>query len=145
MIALDATDPTPPYEQVREQIASLIRSGGLPGGHRLPTIRQLAADLRVAPGTIARAYRSLETAGLVETSRAGGTKVSSGHAVSERVYQETAAFLESLADEPVALEDLLSTLTALWPQRGQLGQTQTKAISDDLSRVTSELQNGSTK
>ncbi|MFC9336259.1 GntR family transcriptional regulator [Arthrobacter sp. NPDC057009] len=127
MIALDATDPTPPYEQVREQIASLIRSGGLPGGHRLPTIRQLAADLRIAPGTIARAYRSLETSGLVETSRAGGTKVRSGNAVSERVHRETAAFLDSLADEPVALEDLLATLTALWPKRGQLLQAEPKA------------------
>ena len=127
MIALDATDPTPPYEQVREQIASLIRSGGLPGGHRLPTIRQLAADLRISPGTIARAYRSLETAGLVETSRSGGTRVRSGNAVSERVHRETAAFLDSLADEPVALEDLLATLTALWPERGQLLQAEPKA------------------
>ncbi|MFP3463523.1 GntR family transcriptional regulator [Arthrobacter globiformis] len=120
MITLDAADPTPPYEQVREQIASLIRSGGLPGGHRLPAIRQLAADLRVAPGTIGRAYRSLETDGLVETSRSGGTKVRAGNAVSERVYKKAAAFLDSLGDEPVALEDLLATLTALWPERGQL-------------------------
>lgn len=127
MIALDARDPTPPYEQVREQIASLIRSGGLPAGHRLPTIRQLAADLRISPGTIARAYRSLETAGLVETSRSGGTKVRSGNAVSERVHRDTAAFLDSLADEPVALEDLLATLTALWPRRGQLLQAEPKA------------------
>jgi GntR family transcriptional regulator len=134
MIALDATDPTPPYEQVREQIASLIRSGGLPGGHRLPTIRQLAADLRIAPGTIARAYRSLETSGLVETSRAGGTKVRSGNAVSERVHRETAAFLDSLADEPVALEDLLATLTALWPKRGQLLQAEPRSTEALRSR-----------
>lgn len=124
MIVLDATDPTPPYEQVREQIASLIRSGGLPGGHRMPTIRQLAADLRISPGTIARAYRSLETAGLVETSRSGGTKVRSGNAVSERVHRDTAAFLDSLADEPVALEELLATMAALWPKRGQLLQAE---------------------
>ncbi|MFC9336428.1 GntR family transcriptional regulator [Arthrobacter sp. NPDC057009] len=120
MITVDSADPTPPYEQVREQIASLIRSGELAGGHRLPAIRQLAADLKVAPGTIARAYRSLETAGLVETSRSEGTRVNTGNAVSERVYLDAAAFLDSLADEPVALEDLLATLAALWPNRGKL-------------------------
>ncbi|WP_442960644.1 hypothetical protein [Pseudarthrobacter sp. MM222] len=48
----------------------------------MPPIRQPAADLRIVPGTIARAYRSLETAGLVEASRSGGTKVRSGNAVS---------------------------------------------------------------
>ena len=67
--------PTPPFEQIRSQIAALITSGELEAGLRLPTVRQLASDLRVAPGTVARAYKELEGAGLVVTRRAAGTRV----------------------------------------------------------------------
>ena len=65
MIHVDADDPTPPFEQIRAGLASEIQSGRLSGGRRLPTVRQLAGDLRVAVGTVARAYRELEEAGLV--------------------------------------------------------------------------------
>ena len=66
---------SPPYEQVRQQIAELIESGSLPAGTRLPPVRQLAGDLRLAAGTVARAYAALEAAGLVVTRRGGGTLV----------------------------------------------------------------------
>ena len=66
---------SPPYEQVRRQIADLIEAGSLPAGSRLPPVRQLASDLRLAPGTVARAYSALESAGLVQTRRGGGTIV----------------------------------------------------------------------
>jgi DNA-binding transcriptional regulator YhcF (GntR family) len=65
----------PPYEQVRSQVATMIASGQLPVGHRLAPIRQLAADLRLAPGTVARAYRALEDSGLVVSSGRRGTRV----------------------------------------------------------------------
>jgi len=76
MILVDPESPTPPYEQVRSQYAALIASGELPAGTRLPTVRGLAADLGLAANTIARAYRELETGGLVETRGRGGTVVS---------------------------------------------------------------------
>jgi DNA-binding transcriptional regulator YhcF (GntR family) len=60
---------------VRAQLAELIAGGVLGPGDRLPPIRQLAADLGIAPGTVARAYRLLESAGLVRTGRGGGTRV----------------------------------------------------------------------
>ncbi|NUT20277.1 MAG: GntR family transcriptional regulator [Hamadaea sp.] len=69
--------PVPPYEQIRAQIAELIAIGTLPAGHRLPSIRQLAADLGVATGTVARAYQEMEIAGLVRTRGSGGTVVAS--------------------------------------------------------------------
>jgi DNA-binding transcriptional regulator YhcF (GntR family) len=50
-------DPTPPYEQLRRQLADLIGSGVLTTGDRLPPVRQLAADLGLAAGTVARTYR----------------------------------------------------------------------------------------
>lgn len=73
-VALD--DPTPPYEQIRRQLADLITSAALPEGTRLPPVRQLAADLGLAVGTVARSYRELEAAGLVSGRRGGGTRVS---------------------------------------------------------------------
>ena len=74
-VTVDGSDPTPPFEQIRRQLAALVRSGALEAGDRLPTVRQLASDLEVAPGTVARAYKELEAAGYVETRRAAGTRV----------------------------------------------------------------------
>jgi DNA-binding transcriptional regulator YhcF (GntR family) len=64
-----------PYEQVRLQIADAIESGELAAETRLPTVRQLAGDLELAVNTVARAYRELEMAGLVETRGRHGSFV----------------------------------------------------------------------
>jgi DNA-binding transcriptional regulator YhcF (GntR family) len=72
-VAVD--DATPPYEQLRRQFAQLIGSGILQPGERLPPVRQLAGDLGLAAGTVARTYRELEAAGLIRTRRGGGTRV----------------------------------------------------------------------
>jgi DNA-binding transcriptional regulator YhcF (GntR family) len=75
-LRLDPEDPTPPYEQLRRQLSAVIQAGILDPGTRLPTVRQLAADLGVATGTVMRAYAALESDGLVVTRRGGGTAVS---------------------------------------------------------------------
>lgn len=75
MLRVDPGSPTPPFEQVRAQLAEQVRSGELDPGTRLPAVRRLAGDLGISPGTVARAYRELEQAGLVTTSRRGGTVV----------------------------------------------------------------------
>ena len=74
-ITVDVTSPTPPYEQIRAQVAGFIATGLLLAGARLPTMRALAADLGVAVGTVARAYRELEAGGLVASRRRTGTVV----------------------------------------------------------------------
>ena len=74
-IAINLRSPVPPFEQIRTQIASLISLGTLAAGTRLPTVRSLASDLGLAAGTVARAYKELELAGLVETRRRNGTVV----------------------------------------------------------------------
>ncbi|MDO5752258.1 GntR family transcriptional regulator [Arthrobacter sp.] len=74
-IVIDLGTATPPYEQVKTQIASLIAVGELHSGTRLPTIRSLAGDLGVAAGTVARAYKELEAVGLVTSNRRQGTVV----------------------------------------------------------------------
>lgn len=75
VLTVAADDATPPYEQLRRQFAQLIGSGILQPGERLPPVRQLAGDLGLAAGTVARTYRELEAAGLIRTRRGGGTRV----------------------------------------------------------------------
>lgn len=74
-LVVSTDDPTPPYEQLRRQLADLIGAGVLGPGERLPPLRQLAADLGLAVGTVARTYRELEAGGLVRSRRGGGTRV----------------------------------------------------------------------
>lgn len=76
MITLDPSDDVAPYEQVRSQLAAQIETRVLPAGRRLPTVRKLAEDLGIAANTVARAYRELEQAGLIETRGRAGTFVS---------------------------------------------------------------------
>ncbi|MFF9041454.1 GntR family transcriptional regulator [Streptomyces sp. NPDC014892] len=74
-VRVDTTSQVPPYEQIRAQLAALIVTGRLAEGERLPTVRQLATDLGLSPGTVARAYRELEAAELIRTRRGAGTRV----------------------------------------------------------------------
>jgi GntR family transcriptional regulator len=96
-IAVDVSSPTPPYEQIRHQIAGHVRSGLLVQGARLPTIRALAADLGVAAGTVARAYRELESAGLVASRRRSGTVVTGSAAAQAPAEQRVRALAAELA------------------------------------------------
>lgn len=68
-------DPVPPYEQLRRQLSDMICFGVLAPGHRLPPLRQLAGDLGLALGTVARTYRELEASGLIASHRGAGTRV----------------------------------------------------------------------
>lgn len=75
-IHITTSDGIPIYVQVVNQIKFLIASGRLSAGEELPPIRVLAAQLLINPNTVARAYRELETAGIVEKRRTAGTYVS---------------------------------------------------------------------
>ncbi|MDV6012553.1 GntR family transcriptional regulator [Haloechinothrix sp. LS1_15] len=73
---VDSSSTVPPFEQVRSQLARKINDGSLPVGTKLPTVRALAADLGIAANTVARAYRELESAGMIDTRGRSGTFVS---------------------------------------------------------------------
>jgi DNA-binding transcriptional regulator YhcF (GntR family) len=77
-VTIDTESATAPFEQVRTRIASAVAAGELHPGTKLPTVRQLAADLGVANNTVARAYRELEADGVIATHGRGGTFVRSG-------------------------------------------------------------------
>lgn len=76
-ITIDPSSSEPPYEQVRRQIATAAADGTLAPGHRLPTVRALATELGLATGTVARAYRELETDQVVRTEGRRGTFITS--------------------------------------------------------------------
>ena len=73
MLELDFRSKVPIYVQVVEQIKRLVAAGVLKPGDQLPTVRQMAADLRVNFNTIARAYRLLDEAGVISTQQGRGT------------------------------------------------------------------------
>src|SRR5437763_12141871 len=72
-INIDAKDPTPIYAQLDRDIRVAIATGKLRPGERLPTVRQLAVDLRVNANTVAKVYLALEREGVLATKRGVGT------------------------------------------------------------------------
>lgn len=72
-ITINEDSFVPLTEQIRRVISERVSSGALSAGERLPTVRQLARDLRIAPGTVAKAYQALETDGVVRTRGRNGT------------------------------------------------------------------------
>lgn len=93
------------FDQLRTQIIDAIRVGTLPPGARLPTVRDLAGELGLAVNTVARAYRELETAGVVETRGRHGTFVAradpsdAAMAAAARVYLDVARGLGLAKDD----------------------------------------------
>src|SRR5258706_16429461 len=75
-IRLSETDGVPIYLQIVNQVKSAVASGRLAAGEELPPIRGLAERLVINPNPVARAYRELEVAGVVEKRRTNGTYVS---------------------------------------------------------------------
>ncbi|MEU6376179.1 GntR family transcriptional regulator [Streptomyces sp. NPDC046909] len=114
-LKIDIDDSAPSYEQVRAQISDQARSGVLPVGYRLPTVRGLAETLGLAPNTVAKAYRALESDGVIETRGRNGTFVAAAGAAAERelasaaqAYVERARRLgQSEADALAAVRDAL--------------------------------------
>ncbi|MFD5624087.1 GntR family transcriptional regulator [Streptomyces yangpuensis] len=84
-----------PYEQLRAQIAARARSGKLPAGFKLPTVRGLAEDLGLAANTVAKAYRALEADGVIETRGRNGTFVA---AAGEGAAREAASAAQAYAE-----------------------------------------------
>ncbi|MEJ1229689.1 MAG: winged helix-turn-helix domain-containing protein [Galbitalea sp.] len=112
MITIDSSSPTPPVEQLRLQIGGMIRAGDLAAGGRMPTVRQLAQDLGLSQGTVARAYSSLEADGLIETRRALGTRVAAGRVTATATTKAARALVAVARAEGLDLEGILSAVRA---------------------------------
>lgn len=116
MLLVDPRSPVPPFEQIRVQILQLIQDGSMAPEDRLPTVRKLAADLGLAPNTVARAYRELELNGAIETRGRHGTFVS---AHDDPVHQQAQKAAKEFAHQIRALglgrDDALALLNEEFP------------------------------
>ena len=74
-ISIDARDPRPIYVQIMDEMRRALVTGILAPDDPLPSVRQLAAELRINPNTVSQAYRELERQGVVEARRGQGTYV----------------------------------------------------------------------
>ncbi len=90
MLRIDHSSSTPPFEQLKNHVAARRASGELPAGHRLPPVRRLAAELGLAPNTVARAYRELEASGIIETRGRNGSFVTGTAESARRAAGEAA-------------------------------------------------------
>jgi len=117
VVSIDADDHTPIYAQLDRALRAAIASGRLHTGDQLPTVRQLAVDLRVNANTVARVYAELERDGVLETRRGVGSFVRAGPAearsAGERHRRLKAFVTRTLSDAASAgftLEDVVEEL-----------------------------------
>lgn len=123
-IEVDLSSSVPPYEQIRSQVVAHVSAEHLKVGDRLPTIRALATDLGVAAGTVARAYRELEQAGVVTTRRRSGTVVADGAVAADVLTRQAArVFVETVRSADLTDDEILDLVRGalLEPARTQSG------------------------
>jgi len=117
IVSIDPRDATPIYAQLERGLRAAIATSRLRPGDQLPTVRQLAVELRVNANTVARVYGELERAGVIETRRGVGSFVSAtptqAHPPRERDRRLRAFVTRVLADADAAgftCEDLTTAL-----------------------------------
>jgi GntR family transcriptional regulator len=119
LISIDARDATPIYAQLERAMRAAIATGKLQPGTQLPTVRQLAVELRVNANTVARVYAELERAGVIETRRGVGSFVTAtpaqAHPPREHERRLRAFVTRVLADADAAgfsIDDVMTALRA---------------------------------
>lgn len=124
LVSVDARHPTPVYVQLDHGLRAAIATGRLAPGAQLPTVRQLAVELKLNANTVARVYLDLERAGLVETRRGVGTFVAAAPISPKKSSRdpELRALARRCLDEAsargFAAADLLRALHHLVDQQG---------------------------
>ena len=121
-LSIDSNDPTPIYAQLERALRAGIATGRLQPGDQLPTVRQLAVDLRVNANTVARVYAELERAAVIETRRGVGSFISATPAQArpprEHERRLRAFATRVLADADTAGFALDEVITALRAHKG---------------------------
>jgi len=120
---VDPRSPTPLYAQIAARLRVAIASGELRPGDGLPSVRQLAAKLRINPATVVQAYRDLEADGLVATRQGAGS-----------VVQDVAAELKTRERE----QEARRLVRELLANAGSLGIT----AADLRAAIDKELKSG---
>ncbi|QNG17859.1 GntR family transcriptional regulator [Rhodococcus triatomae] len=111
-IQIDPSAPQAPFDQLRLQIIAQVRGGQLIAGTKIPTVRALAAEIGLAPNTVAKAYRELAEAGVIETRGKQGTFIASAgdptRARAERAATELVRDLRALGLRDSEVLDLVA-------------------------------------
>lgn len=115
-LVVDETLETPPYRQVVEQIRAAIERGELAPETPLPTVRQLAGDLGIAPNTVARAYTELQEEGWLVSDGRRGTRVAGELPMTSRderargLRETVAKFVDSLLHRGFSAHEIAAAL-----------------------------------
>jgi GntR family transcriptional regulator len=121
MFRIDPRDAVPIWKQIEEGLRRLVGAGRLRPGRPVPSVRELARELRVNPMTVAKAYQRLADAGVLAVRRGEGTFVADGpppltRAERTRTMREAAARYVNLAvTMGVSREEAASEVAAAWP------------------------------
>lgn len=120
-IRLSHTDGVPIYRQIVNQVKYLVAAGRLTAGNQLPPVRSLAEQLLVNPNTVSRAYRELETAGVITARQGAGAFVTNNGSPlalreKRKVVQERVDLLLSEAD---SLDVDVSTVIKMLRERSR--------------------------
>ncbi len=111
-VRLDQRAGTPLFDQLRTQIIDGVRDGRLTPGTRLPTVRDLAGELGLAVNTVARAYRELESAGVLETRGRFGTFVASVDPADNAMATAAHSFAETARAQGLGKAEALRYIDA---------------------------------
>ena len=132
LVRVDAGDGLPLYRQIAEQVKAAIAAGALRAGDRMPSHRDLAKDLVVAPLTVSRAYEMLEREGFLATERGRGTFVTgraAAAAAGPHAEEELRGRAEALVRQARALglsrKDALRALGEAWKGKGGAADKET--------------------
>ena len=104
MVQLNYRDSKPIYEQIKDGLRKLVVSGALSTGEKLPSVRDLAAQLAINPNTIGRAYRELENEGYIYTLVGKGTFVAESRNIDHTRENELMQSFDELVKELLYLE-----------------------------------------
>jgi GntR family transcriptional regulator len=119
-LRIDPTDATPIWSQIEEGLRRLVASGALAPGAAVPSVRDLARELRINPATVAKAYQRLTEAGVLTVRRGDGTYVAEkppamGKPERTRLLREGAVRFASLAATlGVSPEEAIDAVEAAW-------------------------------
>ena len=122
---IDARSPTPLYDQIAARVRLGVAAGDLRAGTTLPSVRQLAARLRVNPATVVQAYRALEAEGFVEMRHGAGTyikEVAGARQAKERDDQ-AAHLVSEMISKAARVGIGTETLTAAFDRAVRTGAT----------------------
>jgi GntR family transcriptional regulator len=127
LVRIDAGDGLPIYRQIVEQVKAAIAAGALVPGDRVPSHRDLAREIVVAPLTVSRAYDVLEREGILVTERGRGTFVAPAAdravpAAEEELKERTEALIRQARVLGMSRREVLEALRRTWEEEGKAGE-----------------------